>query len=168
MFPTTHVLIAQDQLKDIGADVKVEIGGMGELSSAKSFGANMYDATSMSNSGGTGGAPDPNDFMGIIDSAQDMATGAGGGNNSRPTSTRKIDALIDQARTRARLQHPIERGEIYQRDSAHRARRRGLRLVLRAQYLADGQQARVGGFEPTAFWVFYGYTADIHKWTIEG
>ena len=36
----------------------------------------------MSNSGGTGGAPDPNDFMGILNSRQDNGANPGGSNTS--------------------------------------------------------------------------------------
>ncbi|MCY4072120.1 MAG: ABC transporter substrate-binding protein [Chloroflexi bacterium] len=162
MFPTT-TLIAQDQLKDIGVDAKVELVEWANYLSEVFFGQ-KHDATSMSSSGGTGGAPDPNDFMGIIYSPQDIATGAGGGNTSSYVNP-EVDALIDKARTLPGCD-PVERGEIYKE----------IQRITHEQVAYDWtfvpniwQTAtkRVQGFEPTAFWVFYGYTADIHKWTLE-
>lgn len=163
MFPTT-TLIAQDQLKDIGADVKVELvewaNYLGEV-----FWGQQHDATSMSSSGGTGGAPDPNDFMGILNSAQDLATGRGGGNTSSYVNP-DVDALINKARTLPGCD-PVERGEIYKEIQriTHEDVAYDWTFVPNIWQTAT---KRVKGFEPTAFWVFYGYTADIHKWTLEG
>ena len=129
------------------------------------FWGQQHDATSMSSSGGTGGAPDPNDFMGIIDSAQDLATGAGGGNTSSYVNP-EVDALIEQARTLPGCD-PVERGDIYKEIQriTHEDVAYDWTFVPNIWQTAN---KRVQGFEPTAFWVFYGYTADIHKWTLEG
>ena len=162
MFETTS-LVAQDQLQDIGFDVKlVKVEWANYLSEV--FFGQKHDATSMSSSGGTGGAPDPNDFMGIIYSRQDIATGAGGGNTSsyiNPT----IDDLIDRARTVPGCD-PVVRGDIYKEIQriTHDVVAYDWTFVPNIWQTAT---KRVNGFEPTAFWVFYGYTADIHKWTLE-
>lgn len=162
MFPTT-TLIAQDQLKDIGVEVTVELVEWANYLSTVLFGQ-QHDGTSMSNSGGTGGAPDPNDFMGILYSAQDNGGNPGGSNTSSYVNP-EVDELIDQARTLPGCD-PVERGEIYKEIQriSHEEVAYDWTFVPNIWQTAT---KRVKGFEPTAFWVFYGYTADIHKWTLE-
>ena len=162
MFPTT-TLIAQDQLKDIGVEVTVELVEWANYLDEVLFGQ-MHDGTSMSSSGGTGGAPDPNDFMGIISSRLDLA--AWGGSNTSSYVNPEVDALIDQARTLPGCD-PVERGELYKEIQriTHEEVAYDWTFVPNIWQTAT---KRVKGFEPTAFWVFYGYTADIHKWTLEG
>ena len=162
MFPTT-TLIAQDQLGDIGFDVDVVLVEWANYLS-EVFWGQQHDATSMSSSGGTGGAPDPNDFMGIISSAQDLASGAGGGNTSsyiNPT----IDVLIDLARTVPGCDREV-RGHIYKEIQRLSHEDVGYDWTF-VPNIWQAATKRVQGFEPTAFWVFYGYTADIHKWTLD-
>ena len=158
----THALVAQDQLSDIGFDVSLETVEWSNYIS-EIYRGQMYDATSMSNSGGTGGAPDPNDFMTLIDSREDRP---GSGNNLASYVNPEVDALLDQARTVAGCSTD-ERGAIY----------REIQRILHEDVAYDWSfvpniwqtaNKRVQGFEPAAFWVFYGYTADIHNWTLEG
>ena len=158
----THVLVAQDQLKDIGFDVQLEKVEWANYISDIYLGQ-KYDATSMSNSGGTGGAPDPNDFMTLIDSRQDIP---GSGNNLGSYVNPEIDALIDAAKAVPGCDTAV-RGEIYREIQriAHEDVAYDWSFVPNIWQTAN---TRIGGFDPAAFWVFYGYTADIHKWTIEG
>ena len=158
----THVLVAQDQLKDIGFDVSLEKVEWANYIS-EIYRGQMYDATSMSNSGGTGGAPDPNDFMTLVDSRQDIP---GSGNNLSSYVNPEIDALIDQARTVPGCSTD-ERGALYREIQriAHEDVAYDWSFVPNIWQTANN---RVHGFQPAAFWVFYGYTADIHKWTLEG
>ncbi len=158
----THVLVAQDQLKDIGFDVQLEKVEWANYISDIYLGQ-KYDATSMSNSGGTGGAPDPNDFMTLLYGPQDVP---GSGNNLASYVNPEIDALIDQARAVPGCD-TAARGEIYREIQriAHEDVAYDWSFVPNIWQTAN---ARVSGFEPAAFWVFYGYTADIHKWTVEG
>ncbi len=158
----THVLVAQDQLKDIGFDVQLEKVEWANYISDIYLGQ-MYDATSMSNSGGTGGAPDPNDFMTLLHGKQDIP---GSGNNLASYVNPEIDALIDQARAVPGCD-TAARGEIYREIQriAHEDVAYDWSFVPNIWQTAN---TRISGFEPAAFWVFYGYTADIHKWTIEG
>ena len=162
MFETT-VLVAQDQLNDIGFDVTLEKVEWANYLGEVLWGQYM-DATSMSNSGGTGGAPDPNDFMGNLYGPMDIATGSGGSNPASYINP-EIDALIDQARTVPGCDS-AERGEIYKEIQriAHEEVAYDWTFVPNIWQTAN---KRVKGFEPKAFWVFYGYTADIHKWTLE-
>ncbi len=163
MFETT-ALVAQDQLNDIGFDVKLEKVEWANYLSDVYWGQ-KYDATPMSNSGGTGGAPDPHDFMTVLYGPADLATGQGG-NNPASYINPEIDALIDQARTVPGCD-PEERAEIYHEIQriAHEDVAYDWTFVPNIWQTAN---ARIDGFEPAAFWVFYGYTADIHKWGIAG
>ena len=158
----THVLVAQDQLKDIGFDVQLEKVEWANYISDIYLGQ-MYDATSMSNSGGTGGAPDPNDFMTLLYGKQDVP---GSGNNLASYVNPEVDALIDQARAVPGCDTEA-RGDIYREIQriAHEDVAYDWSFVPNIWQTAN---TRVGGFEPAAFWVFYGYTADLYKWTIEG
>ena len=161
MFETT-ALVAQDQLNDIGFDVKLEKVEWANYISDIYLGQ-KYDATPMSNSGGTGGAPDPNDFMTLLYGPQDVP---GSGNNLASYINPEIDALIDAGR--AVQGCDIEtRGEIYREIQriAHEDVAYDWTFVPNIWQTAN---RRIAGFEPAAFWVFYGYTADVHNWTLEG
>ena len=160
MFPTT-TLIAQDQLKDIGVEVTVELVEWANYLDTVLFGQ-QHDGTSMSSSGGTGGAPDPNDFMPIVSSNRDTA--AWGGSNTSSYVNLEVDALIEEARTLPGCD-PVERGELYKEIQriTHEEVAYDWTFVPNIWQTAT---KRVQGFEPTAFWVFYGYTADIHRWTL--
>ncbi len=161
MFPS-HVLVAQDQLKDIGFDVTLEFVEWANYIS-EVYWPQTYDATSMSNSGGTGGAPDPHDFMTLIDSRQDRP---GSGNNLASYVNPEVDALIDQARALPGCD-PDARAAIYReiQQIVHDDIAYDWTFVPNIWHTAN---ARIAGFEPADFWVFYGYTADIHKWTLDG
>ena len=162
MFETT-ALVAQDQLSDIGFDVKLEKVEWANYI-ADIYRGQKYDATPMSNSGGTGGAPDPNDFMTILDGEFDVGDGKSG-NNPASYVNPEIDALIDQARTVPGCD-PEARAEIYREIQriAHEDVAYDWTFVPNIWQTAN---IRVDGFDPAAFWVFYGYTADIHKWTLD-
>ena len=160
MFETT-ALVAQDQLGDIGFDVKLEKVEWANYISDIYLGQ-KYDATPMSNSGGTGGAPDPNNFMTLLYGPEDVP---GSGNNLASYINPEIDALIDAGR--AVQGCDIEtRGEIYREIQriAHEDAAYDWTFVPNIWQTAN---QRIAGFEPAAFWVFYGYTADIHNWTLE-
>ena len=161
MFETT-ALVAQDQLGDIGFDVKLEKVEWANYISDIYLGQ-KYDATPMSNSGGTGGAPDPNDFMTLLYGPQDVP---GSGNNLASYINPEIDALIDAGREVQGCDLET-RGEIYREIQriAHEDVAYDWTFVPNIWQTAN---QRIAGFEPAAFWVFYGYTADIHNWTLEG
>lgn len=161
MFETTS-LVAQDQLGDVGFDVKLEkVEWANYISDI--YSSQTYDATPMSNSGGTGGAPDPNDFLTLLYGPEDVP---GSGNNLASYINPEIDALIDAGR--AVQGCDIEtRGDIYREIQriAHEDVAYDWTFVPNIWQTAN---RRIAGFEPAAFWVFYGYTADIHNWTLEG
>jgi len=160
LFFETTALIAQDQLSDIGFDVTLEKVEWANYLSDIYFGQN-YDATPMSNS--SAGAADPNDFMSLLRSDEDVV---GSGNNLASYINPEIDALIEQARmvpgcdleARAEIYKEIQR--IALEDVAY-----DWTFVPNIWQTAN---SRIGNFEPGASWVFYGYTADIHNWTIDG
>lgn len=162
LFFETTALVAQDQLGDIGFEVELEKVEWANYINDIYLGQN-YDATPMSNSGGTGGAPDPNDFMSLLRSDEDVV---GSGNNLASYVNPEVDALIDQARTiegcdteaRAEIYKEIQR--LTYEDVAY-----DWTFVPNIWQTAN---ARIGNFEPGSSWVFYGYTSDIANWTIEG
>lgn len=162
LFFETTALVAQDQLGDIGFDVQLEKVEWANYLSDIYFGQ-AYDATPMSNSGGTGGAPDPNDFMSLLRTDQDVV---GSGNNLASYSNPEIDALIQEARTvegcdteaRAEIYREIQR--IAAEDVAY-----DWTFVPNIWQTAN---SRIDGFEPGPSWVFYGYTADIQNWSVGG
>ena len=82
------------------------------------------------------------------------------------TSTREIDRLIDEARAVPGCD-TAARGALYREIQriAHEDVAYDWSFVPNIWQTAN---TRIGSFEPAPFWVFYGYTADIHKWTIEG
>ncbi len=162
LFFETTALVAQDQLGDIGFDVELNKVEWANYLTDVYFGQ-TYDATPMSNSGGTGGAPDPNDFMSLLRSDEDVV---GSGNNLASYVNPEIDALIQEARTvegcdfeaRAEIYKEIQR--IAAEDVAY-----DWTFVPNIWQTAN---TRIEGFEPGPSWVFYGYTADIQNWSIAG
>ncbi|MBK9122088.1 MAG: hypothetical protein IPM16_03060 [Chloroflexi bacterium] len=156
----TTALVAQDQLEAIGFDVELELVEWANYIDQIYLGQ-AYDATPMSNSGGTQ-TPDPNDFMSLVNSREDLV---GAGNNLASYVNPEVDALIDAARSLPGCD-PAARAEIYyqiqqltQDDVAY-----NFTYVPNIFHVAN---SRVGNFNPGPAWVFYGYTAYIHEWTLQ-
>lgn len=162
LFFETTALVVQDQLSDIGFEVELEKVEWANYITDIYLGQN-YDATPMSNSGGTGGAPDPNDFMSLIRSDEDVP---GSGNNLASYVNPEIDALIQEARsvegcsTEARAEIYKQIQQLAYEDVAY-----DWTFVPNIWQTAN---ARIEGFEPGPSWVFYGYTSDIHNWSLGG
>ncbi|MBK8134818.1 MAG: hypothetical protein IPK52_03095 [Chloroflexi bacterium] len=156
----TSALIAQDQLNQIGFDVAVELIEWANYIDQIYLGQ-AYDATPMSNSGGTQ-TPDPNDFMSLILSAEDIV---GACNNLASYVNPEIDALVEQARTLPGCD-PAGRAEIYYQiqQITHEDVAYNFTYVPNIFQVAN---KRIGNFNPGPAWVFYGYTAYIHEWTLE-
>jgi peptide/nickel transport system substrate-binding protein len=156
----TTALVAQDQLNQIGFDVELELVEWANYLDQIYFGQ-AYDATPMSNSGGTA-TPDANDFTSLILSAEDVP---GSGNNLASYVNPEIDELINQARTLPGCDQAA-RGEIYAQiqEMAHEDVAYNWTYVPNIVQVANN---RVGNFNPGPAWVFYGYTAYIHEWTLE-
>ena len=156
----TTALVAQDQLNQIGFDVSLELVEWANYLDEVYLGQ-QYDATPMSNSGGTS-TPDPNDFTSLILSTEDVP---GSGNNIASYVNPEIDSLIEQARTvpgcapeeRAALYYKIQ--ELANDDVAY-----DWTYVPNIFQVAN---QRVGNFNPGPAWVFYGYTAYINEWTLD-
>lgn len=161
MFPTT-ALIIQDQLNQIGFDVQVELVEWQSYLDNVYLGQ-QYDATPMSNSGGTGGPPDPNDFTSLLLSTEDNP---GAGNNLASYVNPKIDELIKEARVvpgcktedRAKIYYQIQ--ELAHEDVAY-----DWTFTPNIYQIAS---KRIGGFNPGPSWVFYGYTSHVGEWTLDG
>ena len=119
-----------------------------------------YDATPMSNSGGTN-TPDPNDFTTLLLSSEDVP---GSGNNLASYVNPEVDDLIEQARTLPGCDQAA-RAEIYYKiqQIAHDDVAYDWTYVPNIFQVAN---KRVGNFNPGPAWVFYGYTAYIHEWTL--
>ncbi|MGB1287623.1 MAG: ABC transporter substrate-binding protein [Aggregatilineales bacterium] len=161
LFFETTALVAADQLGDIGFEVTLDKVEWANYLSDVYFGQ-AYDATPMSNSGGTA-PPDPNDFMSLLRTDEDVP---GSGNNLASYSNPEIDALIEQARSVEGCD-PEARGEIY-------------REIQRIAYedvaydwtfvpnIWQTANQRIEGFEPGPAWVFYGYTGYVQDWSIGG
>jgi peptide/nickel transport system substrate-binding protein len=156
----TTALVAQDQLNQIGFEVTLELVEWANYLDQVYFGQ-TYDATPMSNSGGTN-TPDPNDFMTLLLSTEDVP---GSGNNLASYINPEVDALINEARTLPGCD-PAERAAIYYEiqqiafdDVAY-----NFTYVPNIFHVAN---SRIGNFNPGPAWVFYGYTAYIHEWTLE-
>jgi peptide/nickel transport system substrate-binding protein len=157
----TTALVAQDELSKIGFKVNLELVEWANYLDDVYFGQN-YDATPMSNSGGTN-TPDPNDFTSLLRSAEDVP---GSGNNIASSNNPDVDALIQQARTvpgcdqaeRAKLYYEIQQ-------KAHDDIAYDWTYVPNIFQVANN---RVGNFNPGPSWVFYGYTAYINQWTLDG
>ena len=155
----SEALIVQDQLNQIGFDVAVEHYEWGNYLEDIYFGQ-KFDATPMTNSDAA--AAEPNTFMNLILSRQDVP---GSGNNITSYVNPEIDALIDEARSvpgcaeeeRAELYREIQR--IAHEDVAY--------VWLFAPNMFHVSNSRIGGLEPGATWVYYGYLDHPHEWVIE-
>lgn len=155
----TEALLIQDQLNQIGFDVSVEHYEWGNYLEEVYFGQ-KYDATVMTNSDAA--AAEPNTFLQLLVSRRDVI---GSGGNVASYINPEMDALIDQARAvpgcaeeeRTELYHEIQR--IDHEDVAY--------VWLFAPNMFHVSNNRIGGFEPGATWVYYGYLDHPHKWFIE-
>ena len=155
----TTALVAQDQLSQIGFGVTLELVEWANYLDQVYFGQN-YDVTPMSNSGGNT-VPDPNDFMTLLLSAQDVP---GTGNNIASYVNPEIDALIEQARTVPGCA-PEERAALYNQIQAiaHEDVAYNWTYVPNLVQVAN---SRVGNFNPGPSWALYGYPAHVHEWTL--
>jgi peptide/nickel transport system substrate-binding protein len=160
LFETT-ALVAQDQLSQIGFSVELELVEWANYIEDVYFGQN-YDATPMSNSGGTA-PPDPNDFTTLILSTEDVP---GGGNNLASYVNPEIDELIEQARSVPGCATE-DRAEIYNQIQALAHEDVAYDWTFTPNVYQVANQ-RIGNFEPGPAWVFYGYTGHVHKWTLDG
>jgi len=158
LFETT-VLVAQDQLGQLGFEVDLELVEWSNYIPEIYFGQ-QYDATAMSNSGGTR-PPDPNDFTTLILSTQDVP---GSGNNLASYVNPEIDELIRQARSLPGCD-PAERAEIYYQiqQIAHEDVAYDFTFTPNIFQVAN---SRIQNFNPGPSWVFYGYTAHVHEWAL--
>jgi peptide/nickel transport system substrate-binding protein len=156
----TTALVAQDHLNRIGMSVEIELVEWANFLDQVFFGQ-TYDVTALSNSGGTQ-TPDPNDFMSLILSTEDVV---GSGSNTTSYVNTEVDALIEQARTLPGCD-PAERAEIYYQiqQITHDDVAYNFTYVPNIFQVAN---SRIGNFNPGPAWVFYGYTAYIHEWTLE-
>lgn len=154
----TEALIIQDQLNQIGFDVSVEHYEWGNYLEEVYYGQ-KYDATPMTNSDGA--AAEPDTFTGLLLSRRDTP---GTGGNIASYINPEIDALIDQARSiagcdpedRTPLYHEIQ--EIAHEDVAY--------VWLFVPNMFHVSNSRIGGFEPGATWVYYGYLDHPQEWFI--
>ncbi len=124
------------------------------------FGQN-YDMTPMSNSGGTN-TPDPNDFMSLLLSTQDIP--GGNGNNIASYVNTDVDKLIEQARTVPGCK-PEDRAALYYQiqQKAHDDVAYNFTYVPNLYQVAS---TRVGNFNPGPSWSLYGYASHINEWTL--
>ena len=157
----TTALVAQDELSKIGFKVNLELVEWANYLDDVYFGQN-YDATPMSNSGGTN-TPDPNDFTSLLRSTEDVP---GSGNNIASYVNTDVDKLIQDARTVPGCDQ-AERAKIYYeiQQKAHDDMAYDWTYVPNIFQVAN---SRVGNFNPGPSWVFYGYTAYINQWTLDG
>ncbi|GAB5493096.1 MAG: peptide-binding protein [Phototrophicaceae bacterium] len=153
----TSVLVAQDQLSQIGFDVSLELVEWSNYIPEVYLGQ-QYDATAMSNSTAT----DPNTFMTLLQSSQDIP---GAGNNLASYVNPEVDALIEEARAVPGCD-PAARAEIYYeiQQITHDDVAYDWTFVPNIFHVAN---TRIGNFEPGPSWVFYGYTAHVHEWTLD-
>ena len=158
LFETT-ALVAQDQLSQLGMDVTLNKVEWANYIQDVYLGQ-MYDATPMSNSGGTT-PPDPNDFMSLVNSAEDVP---GSGNNLASYVNPEVDRLILEGRTTPGCA-PEDRAVPYYQ----------IQQILHDDVAYDFtftpnifqvMNARVSGFNPGPSWVFYGYTDHVNEWSI--
>lgn len=158
LFETT-ALVAQDQLSQLGMDVTLNKVEWANYIQDVYLGQ-MYDATPMSNSGGTT-PPDPNDFMSLVNSAEDVP---GSGNNLASYVNPEVDRLILEGRTTPGCA-PADRATSYYQ----------IQQILHDDVAYDFtftpnifqvMNARVNGFNPGPSWVFYGYTDHVAEWSI--
>ncbi|MEM6529204.1 MAG: ABC transporter substrate-binding protein, partial [Chloroflexota bacterium] len=159
LFETT-VLVAQDQLGQLGFDVELELVEWSNYIPEVYFGQD-YDMTAMSNSGGTQ-PPDPNDFTTLLQSSQDIL---GSGNNIASYVNPEVDDLIQQARSVPGCD-PAERAEIYYQiqEITHDDVAYDWTFTPNIFQVANN---RITGFEPGPSWVFYGYTSYVHEWSLD-
>lgn len=153
----TSVLVAQDQLSQIGFDVSLELVEWSNYIPEVYLGQ-QYDATAMSNSTAT----DPNTFMTLLQSSQDIP---GAGNNLASYVNPEVDVLIEEARAVPGCD-PAARAEIYYeiQQITHDDVAYDWTFVPNIFHVAN---TRIGNFEPGPSWVFYGYTAHVHEWTLD-
>ncbi len=155
----TTALVAQDELQQIGFKVNLELVEWANYLDEVYFGQN-YDATPMSNSGGTN-TPDPNDFTTLLLSTEDVP---GSGNNIASYVNPDVDALIQQARTVPGCK-PEDRAALY-----YQIQQKAFDDVAYdwtyVPNIFQVANSRVGNFNPGPAWVFYGYTAYINQWTL--
>jgi peptide/nickel transport system substrate-binding protein len=156
LFETT-ALVAQDQLNQIGFDVSLELVEWSNYITDVYLGQ-AYDATAMSNSTAT----DPNTFTTLLQSQQDIP---GAGNNLSSYVNPEVDELIVAARSVPGCD-PAARAEIYYQiqQITHDDVAYDWTFVPNVFHVANN---RIGNFVPGPSWVFYGYTAHVHEWTLE-
>lgn len=159
LFFETTALVAQDQLSQIGFDVQLEKVEWANYLDEVYFGQ-MYDATPMSNSGGTA-PPDPNDFMSLILGSEDVP---GSGNNIASYVNPKIDELVAAGRTASGCS-PESRADIYKQiqQISHDDVAYDWTFVPNIWQTAN---KRIQNFKPGPSWVFYGYTGFVQEWQI--
>ncbi|MAU09758.1 MAG: hypothetical protein CL607_08055 [Anaerolineaceae bacterium] len=160
-FFETTVLVVQDQLGQIGFEVDLELVEWSNYIPEVYFGQ-AYDATAMSNSGGTQ-PPDPNDFTTLLLSSQDIP---GSGNNLASYVNPDVDELIRQARSVPGCDQ-AERAELYYQiqQIAHDDVAYDFTFTPNIYQVANN---RIGNFNPGPSWVFYGYTSHVHEWSLDG
>lgn len=158
LFETT-ALVAQDQLGQIGFDVTLDLVEWSNYIPEIYFGQN-YDATPMSNSGGTA-PPDPNDFTTLLLSDQDTP---GSGNNLASYVNPAIDDLIREARSVPGCDQEA-RAEIYREIQriAHEDVAYDFTFTPNIFQVAN---TRINNFVPGPSWVFYGYTDFVEQWSL--
>ena len=160
-FETTAFVI-QDQLGDIGFDVTLNKQEWGNYIEETYLGQ-MFDATPMSNSGGSGGPPDPSEFMTLLDSREDVP---GSGNNLTSYVNPEVDALIDQGRSLPGCDRDA-RAEIYREIQQITHDDVAYDWTVNPNLFQTANQ-RVQGFEPGPSWVFYGYADFLWEWSLGG
>jgi peptide/nickel transport system substrate-binding protein len=153
----TSVLVAQDQLSQIGFRVDLELVEWSNYITDVYLGQ-AYDATAMSNSTAT----DPNTFTTLLHSEQDIP---GAGNNLASYVNPEVDALIEEARSVPGCD-PAARAEIYNQiqQITHDDVAYDWTFVPNIFHVANN---RIVGFAPGPSWVFYGYTAHVHEWVLD-
>lgn len=157
----TTALVAQDQLGDIGFEVTLNKMEWGSYIAEAYFGQ-KFDATPISNSGGTGGPPDPNEFASLVLSREDVP--GGGGNNITSYVNPQVDALIEQARSVPGCSAD-ERGVLYKEAQRimHEEVAYDWTFTPNIYQIAN---VRVQNFNPGPGWVYYGYTDHVGSWSI--
>lgn len=155
----TEALLIQDQLNQIGFDVSVEHYEWANYLEEVLYGQG-FDATPMTNSDGA--AAEPDTFTSLILSRQDVP---GSGNNFTSYINPEIDELIDRARSMAGCVEE-DRAELYKQiqEMAHEDVSYVWLFVPNMFHVSN---SRIGGFEPGATWVYYGYLDHPHEWFIE-
>jgi ABC-type transport system substrate-binding protein len=157
----TTAIVMQDQLNQIGFDVTLEKLEWTNYVSEVLFGQ-RYDATPMSNSGGTR-PPDPAEFMNMIQSTSDIPGSAlGMASYVNP----RVDELIRLAQTVPGCAQ--EDRAVYYRE---------MQQILHDEVAYDytfvptiwqTANSRIDGFDPSVWWVFYAYTSAVPGWSISG